>query len=53
MSGKQIKKVLRGVKLTEEENEQLKHEAHQHDMNVSEYVRYLIEKERAETGTDK
>lgn len=48
MSGEAKNKVLRGVKLTPEENEQLKHEAHQHDMNVSEYIRYLIEKERTE-----
>lgn len=46
MSGETKRKVLRGVKLTKEENELLKHEAHQHDMNVSEYIRYLIEKER-------
>lgn len=48
MSGETKKKILRGIKLTPEENELLKHEAHQHDMNVSEYIRYLIEKERAE-----
>lgn len=46
MSGETKEKVLRSVKLTPEENEQLKHEAHQHDMNVSQYIRYLIKKER-------
>lgn len=46
MSGEIKRKVLRGVKLTPEENELLKREAHQHEMNVSEYIRYLIEKER-------
>lgn len=46
MSAETKRKVLRGVKLTPEENELLKHEAHQHDMNVSQYIRYLIEKER-------
>lgn len=46
MSGEVKKKVLRGIKLTPEENELLKYEAHQHNMNVSEYIRYLIEKER-------
>lgn len=46
MSGDTQRKVLRGVKLTPEENEQLKREAHQHGMNVSEYIRYLIQCER-------
>lgn len=49
MSGETKRKVLRGIKLMPDENEQLKHEAHQHDMNVSEYIRYLIQKEREET----
>lgn len=39
-------KILRNIKLTEEENEQLKADAHAHGMNVSEYIRWLIEKER-------
>lgn len=46
MSGETVKKVLRNIKLTPEENKQLEHEAHQHDMNVSEYIRWLIGKER-------
>lgn len=46
MSGEVKKKVLRGVKLTQEENDLLKREAHQHNMNVSEYIRFLIKKER-------
>lgn len=39
-------KVLRNIKLTEDENNKLKADAHAHGMNVSEYIRYLIEKER-------
>lgn len=46
MSGETKRKVIQGVKLTLEEKAQLKREAHQHEMNVSEYIRYLIEKER-------
>lgn len=34
------------IKVEPEEREQIRHDAHQHDMNVSEYVRWLIEKER-------
>ncbi len=44
MSYKQ--KVLRNIKLTEEENKQLKLDAYAHGMNVSEYIRWLIEQER-------
>ena len=33
---------------TVEEYEQLKIDAHQHNCNLSEYIRYLIEKERKE-----
>lgn len=50
MSGDAIKKVIRVVKLTPEENKQLKSDAHKHEMNVSEYIRYLIEKERESGG---
>lgn len=39
-------KVLRNIKLTEDENAQLKADAYAHGMNVSEYVRWLIGKER-------
>lgn len=49
MSGDSVKKVIRNIKLTEEENRQLAHEAHQHDMNVSEYIRWLIKKESENT----
>ena len=48
-SGKRMdnsKKVLRNVKLTEDENKQLKRDAYAHGMNVSEYLRELIKKER-------
>ena len=40
------KLVLRNVKLTEDENKQLKKDAYAHEMNVSEYLRWLIERER-------
>lgn len=46
------KKVLRNVKLTEDENQQLKHDAYAHGMNVSEYIRWLVEKERTEKGRE-
>jgi predicted DNA binding CopG/RHH family protein len=39
-------KVVRNFKLTPSENMQLKKDAYAHGMNVSEYIRYLIEKER-------
>lgn len=39
-------KVVRNFKLTPSENIQLKKDAYAHGMNVSEYIRYLIEKER-------
>ena len=46
------KKVLRNIKLTDEENQQLKSDAYAHGMNVSEYIRWLIEKERNEAGQE-
>ena len=33
---------------TKEEYEELKRDAHEHNMNVSEYIRYLVAKERKE-----
>lgn len=45
-------KVLRNIKLTEDENNKLKADAHAHGMNVSEYIRWLIEKERNEKGRE-
>ncbi len=33
---------------TPEEFEQLKNDAHRHEMNISEYIRWLIEKQRKE-----
>jgi len=39
-------KILRNIRLTEEENRKLKADAHAHGMNVSEYIRWLIERER-------
>lgn len=41
------KLVPRNIKLTESENKQLKKDAYAHEMNVSEYLRWLIERERA------
>lgn len=40
------KLVIRTVKLTDDENKQLKKDAYAHLMNVSEYLRWLIERER-------
>lgn len=34
------------IKVTAEERERIKLDAHRHNMNVSEYVRWLIQKER-------
>lgn len=48
MSGETKKKVVRGIKLTPEENDALRRDAYRHEMNVSEYVRHLIGKERSE-----
>ncbi len=45
-------KVLRNIRLTEDENKQLVADAHAHGMNVSEYIRWLIEKEREESKHD-
>lgn len=45
-------KVLRNIRLTEDENKQLVSDAHAHGMNVSEYIRWLIEKEREESKHD-
>ena len=39
-------KVILNVKLTPSEKKQLKLDAHAHNMNVSEYIRFLIEQER-------
>lgn len=36
------------LKLEVEEREQLKKDAHRHEMNVSEYLRWLIQKQRDE-----
>lgn len=41
------KLVLRNIKLTEDENEQLRNDAYEHKMNVSAYLRWLVERERA------
>lgn len=36
------------VKSTDEEKAQLKKDAYRHEMNISEYLRWLIEKQRKE-----
>lgn len=46
-------KVLRNIKLTEDENNKLKADAYAHGMNVSEYIRWLVEKGRNEKGREK
>lgn len=38
--------VLRTLKLSQEDNERLRRDAHEHNMNVSEYIRWLIFNER-------
>ena len=38
--------VLRTLKLSEEDNQRLREDAHAHNMNVSEYLRWLIFNER-------
>ena len=37
---------------TVEEYEQLKKDAHAHNCNLSEYIRYLVAKERKERGAE-
>ena len=46
-------KILRNIRLTEEENRQLKADAHAHNMNVSEYIRWLVERERDNRNDNK
>ena len=36
------------VKATDEEKIQLRKDAHRHEMNISEYIRWLIDKQRKE-----
>lgn len=36
------------IQMTDEEKQLIKKDAHKHEMNVSEYVRWLIEKQRGE-----
>ena len=42
--------VLRTFKIDRQENEDLKIAAHAHCMNVSEYLRFLIKKDRKDAG---
>lgn len=36
------------IQATEQEKDEIKRDAHAHNMNVSEYIRYLVAKERKE-----
>lgn len=47
------KLVLRNIKLTEDENKKLKKDAYAHEMNVSAYIRWLVEKERSKNKSEK
>ena len=40
------------MQATEQEKEKIKRDAHAHNMNVSEYIRYLVAKERKEKSND-
>ncbi len=40
------------VKMCEEEHAQLKRDAHKHEMNVSEYIRWLVENEHERKKED-
>ena len=40
-------------KITEQERRQLKQDAHRHEMNKSEYIRFLVEKEREKMNNAK
>lgn len=42
----ETKMKLISFSILESDIEKLKHDAHHHDMNVSKYIRWLIEKER-------
>lgn len=41
------------LRTTEEERDQLRKDAHRHEMNVSEYIRWLIETEREVMKNDR
>lgn len=47
------KLVIRTVKLTDDENKQLKKDAYAHLMNVSEYLRWLIQREREKSNEER
>lgn len=40
------------LRTTEEERDQLRKDAHRHEMNVSEYIRWLVEREREAMKND-
>ena len=40
------------IQATEQEKDEIKRDAHAHNMNVSEYIRYLVAKERKEMSED-
>lgn len=41
-----MKKIIVNIKMEKSEKELAKKDAHKHEMNLSEYIRWLIEKER-------
>lgn len=41
------------IQATETEKDEIKRDAHAHDMNVSEYIRYLVAKERKEKSNER
>ena len=49
----QKRTTLRAFLLTNEEDAQLKKDAYAHEMNTSEYLRWLISKERKKMNKDK
>ena len=49
----QKRTTLRAFLLTNEEDKQLKKDAYAHEMNTSEYLRWLISKERKKMNKDK
>jgi hypothetical protein len=41
------------IQATETEKDEIKRDAHAHNMNVSEYIRYLVAKERKERENER
>lgn len=49
----QNKVIWVNVRSTEEERDQLRKDAHRHEMNVSEYIRWLVAREREVMKNDR